>query len=79
MRNYLILRERASAFRSDPEVAAARGLARVDELARATLDPGETLGALRAEAFDPDAAAARGCGFEKLDQLALDYLYGVRS
>jgi len=79
MRNYLILRERARAFRADPEVVAASKAARLDELAEATLAPGETLSSMRAEAFDPDAAAARGCGFEKLDQLALDYLYGIRS
>ncbi len=79
MRNYLILRDRVRAFRADPEVIAARSAARLDELAQATLDPGETLVSLRAQTFDPDAAAARGCGFEKLDQLALDYLYGIRS
>jgi xylose isomerase len=79
MRNYLILRDRVRAFHADPEVLAAKSAARLDELARATLDPGETLSSMRAQAFDPDAAAARGCGFEKLDQLALDYLYGIRS
>ena len=79
MRNYLILRERTRAFRADPEVIAAKSAARLDELAQATLAPGETLSSLRAEPFDPDAAAARGCGFEKLDQLALDYLFGIRS
>jgi xylose isomerase len=79
MRNYLVLRDRVRAFHADPEVLAAKSAARLDELARATLDPGETLSSMRAQAFDPDAAAARGCGFEKLDQLALDYLYGIRS
>jgi xylose isomerase len=33
---------------------------------------------LRAEQFDPEEAAARGMGFERLDQLALEHLYGVR-
>ena len=33
---------------------------------------------LRAESFDPDAAALRGMAFERLDQLALEHLYGVR-
>jgi xylose isomerase len=79
IRNYLILRDRVRAFRSDPEVAAARKAARLDQLATTTLAPGETLGSMRTEAFDVDAAAARGMAFEKLDQLALDYLYGVRS
>ena len=78
MRNYLILRDRVRAFRADPEVSAALSAARLDELAQATLAPGETLTSLRSEAFDPDATALRGLAFEKLDQLALDYLYGVR-
>ena len=79
MHNYLVLRERACAFRSDPEVQAAMRASRLDELARPTLDPGETLGSMRSEILDVDAAAARGMAFERLDQLALDYLYGVRS
>ena len=34
---------------------------------------------MRSQTFDADAAAARGMAFERLDQLALDYLYGIRS
>ncbi len=79
MRNYLLLRSRTHAFRSDPEVQAARAAARLDELAQTTLAPGETLAAMRSQTFDIDAAAARGMAFERLDQLALDYLYGIRS
>jgi xylose isomerase len=79
MRNYLILREKAKAFRADPEVQAALKAARVDELSTPTVGEGETLAGVRAETgFDPEAAAARGMGFEHLDQLALDHLYGVR-
>jgi xylose isomerase len=78
MRNYLILREKSRAFRADPEVQEAMRLARVDELGVPTVAEGETVDALRAEAFDPDAAAERGMGFELLDQLALEHLYGTR-
>jgi len=78
MRNYLILREKSRAFRADPEVQEALRLARVDQLGVPTLAAGESLDDLRAEAFDPDAAAERGMGFERLDQLALEHLYGVR-
>jgi xylose isomerase len=78
MRNYLILREKARAFRADPEVQEALRQARLDELATPTLADGETVDQLRAESFDPDAAAERGMGFERLDQLALEHLYGVR-
>ncbi|HEY0949073.1 xylose isomerase [Nocardioides sp.] len=78
MRNYLILREKSRAFRADPEVQQALKDARVDQLAVSTVAAGETVADLRAESFDPDAAAQRGMGFEKLDQLALEHLYGVR-
>ncbi|HYF74160.1 MAG TPA: xylose isomerase [Nocardioides sp.] len=78
MRNYLILKEKVRAFRADPEVQEALKAARVDQLAVSTVTAGETVADLRAESFDPDAAAERGMGFEKLDQLALEHLYGVR-
>ena len=48
------------------------------ELAKPTLAAGEDIDTLRAEEFDPEAAGLRGMGFERLDQLALDHLYGVR-
>jgi xylose isomerase len=83
MRNYLILKERAAAFRADPEVAEALRAARLDQLARTTLAPGETAAELLAdraafEDFDVDAAAARGMAFERLDQLAMDHLLAAR-
>ncbi|MQA25853.1 MAG: xylose isomerase [Micromonosporaceae bacterium] len=78
IRNYLILREKVRVFRADPEVQAALAEAKLDELATPTLADGETYAALRRDAPDIEALADRGCGFEKLDQLALDYLLGVR-
>ncbi|PSK98391.1 xylose isomerase [Murinocardiopsis flavida] len=78
MRNYLILRDKAAAFRADPDVAAALAAARTAELAEPTLAPGEALADLRAEEIDLDAAGPRGYHFERLDQLALDHLLGVR-
>ena len=81
MRNYLILRDRTAAFRADPEVTEALRQARLPELARPTAEDG--LAGLLAdrgayEAFDVEAAAARGMAFERLDQLAMDHLLGVR-
>jgi xylose isomerase len=78
MRNYLILRAKVRAFRADPEVQQALRAARVDQLATPTLAPGETWRDV-AE-FVPDIAtlAERGMAFERLDQLALEHLYGVR-
>ncbi|HET9137961.1 xylose isomerase [Actinophytocola sp.] len=78
MRNYLIFAERAKAFRADPEVAQALRDSRVDQLAVPTLAEGESLTALRDEEFDVAAAAKRGAGAERLDQLALEHLFGVR-
>jgi xylose isomerase len=82
MRNYLILRERAAAFRADPAVREALQASRLDQLAQSTLAPGEKLAGLLAdrgafEDFDVEAAAARGMAFEQLDQLAMDHLLGA--
>ncbi|GAA3399097.1 xylose isomerase [Streptomyces roseoviridis] len=81
MRNYLILKERAAAFRADPEVVAALAASRLDELALPTAADG--LAGLLAdptayETFDARAAAERSMAFERLDQLALEHLLGVR-
>ena len=78
MRNYLILRSRVRAFRADPEVQEALTASRVDQLAVPTLAAGESLAALREEKHDIDAMAARGMGFERLDQLAMEHLLGAR-
>jgi len=78
MRNYLILREKVRAFRGDPEVLRALQAARVDQLAVPTLADGESWRDVAG--FKPDIAALaeRGMAFERLDQLALEHLYGVR-
>jgi xylose isomerase len=83
MRNYLILKDRAAAFRADPAVQEALVAARLDQLAQPTLAEGEGLAGLLAdksafEDFDVEAAAARGMAFEHLDQLAMEHLLGAR-
>jgi xylose isomerase len=83
MRTYLLLKERAQAFRADREVAEALAAARVPELARPTLADGESYADLLAdrsafEEFDVEAAAARGAGAVRLSQLALEHLLGAR-
>ncbi|MFG6194190.1 xylose isomerase [Nonomuraea sp. JJY05] len=78
MRTYLILREKARAFRADPEVRDALRASRVEELGLPTLNRGETLADLASDDFDPDVAAARGYHFTHLNQLALEHLLGVR-
>jgi xylose isomerase len=83
MRTYLLLKERAAAFRADPEVQQALASARVAELAEPTLAAGETYADLLKdttafEDFDPDAAGEPGYGFVRLNQLALEHLVGAR-
>jgi xylose isomerase len=78
MRNYMILAEKAEAYRNDPEVIAAQAYSQLPELAQPTMTPGESLADFRAEAFDADARGARGAGFDRLDQLAVEHLFGVR-
>ena len=78
MRTYLMLRERAAAFRADPEVQAALKAARVDELAIPTLAPGETVDSLHADSFDVDAAGKRSMSFGRIDQLAIEHMLGAR-
>ncbi len=83
MRTYLILRERARAFRADPDVQEALEASGVFELAEPTLGEGESLGDLLAdrsayEDLDVDAVAARGFHFVRLNQLALEHALGAR-
>lgn len=77
MRNYLVLRERAKAFRADPEVKAALEASQVGELSVPTLAEGETLADIRKATYDIEALD-HGYAFEHLDQLAMDHLLGVR-
>jgi xylose isomerase len=83
MSTYLLLRERARAFRADPEVTEALAAARVGELATPTLGAGESYDDLLAdrsayEDFDADAAGNRAGGFVRLNQLAVEHVLGAR-
>ncbi|MEV0972731.1 xylose isomerase [Microtetraspora glauca] len=78
MRTYLIFKEKAVAFRADPEVQEALAGSRVTELAQPTLAPGETYEDLARDDFDLDKAAERGFHFTRLNQLALEHILGVR-
>jgi xylose isomerase len=83
MRTYLLLKERAAAFRADPEVAEALAVTGVAELVTPTLRSGETVRDLLAdratfEDFDADKAGERGYGVVRLAQLALEHVLGAR-
>ncbi|HEU5223484.1 MAG TPA: xylose isomerase, partial [Candidatus Lumbricidophila sp.] len=84
MHTYLLLKERAAAFRADPEVQAALEAAKAIEVASPTLAPGETIDDLLADAsayesFDASAYYnAKGAGFVRVQQLATEHLLGAR-
>jgi xylose isomerase len=83
MSTYLLLKERAAAFRADPEVAEALAVSGVADLAKPTLNSGETVADLKAdrgayEDYDAVKAGERGYGFVRLNQLALEHLLGAR-
>ena len=77
MRTYIILQERAKAFRADPRTAAALEKSGVNELLQPTVAKGEGWKEIASESFDVEAAGKRGYHYEELDQLALEYLIGV--
>jgi len=79
---YLLLKERAAAFRADPEVQEAMAAAKVAELRTPTLGEGgyqELLDDRSAfEDFDADTVGKRGAGVVRLDQLMIEHLLGAR-
>jgi xylose isomerase len=77
MRTYLALAERARHFDSLPEVREALAAAGAADLAQPSVD-GSGPDELKAEADALDALAARGYANERLDQLLVDALLGVR-
>jgi xylose isomerase len=78
MSTYLMLAEKARAFRADARVQEAMAYAGVVDLAEPTLSEGESIEEFMAgdDGFDPDKAAERDYGFVRLQQLALEYLIG---
>ncbi|WP_433312272.1 xylose isomerase [Micromonospora sp. CA-269861] len=83
MSTYLLLKERAAAFRADPEVIEALATSKVGELSTPTLGDGEGYEEFLAdrsafEDVDVDAVAARGFAFVRLNQLAVEHLLGAR-
>jgi len=83
MQTYLLLKERAKAYRADPEVQEALAASFATELTTPTRGEGESLEDLLAdrsafEDFDADAAGAKGYGYVRLSQLAVEHLLGAR-
>lgn len=78
MRMYLMLRERARAFREDPRVQAALIASGLDSLAAPTLAPGETIDDLEFDPSEAERLSQRGYAFVQLSQLAVEHLLGAR-
>ena len=78
MRTYLMLKERALAFRNDPRVINAMAESNIPGLAEPTFAAGESWRDLAKDSFDVEAAGKRGYHYEALDQLALEHLMGAK-
>jgi xylose isomerase len=80
MRTYLILKEKVQRFNADPEIRAmlgelhARGAATGQRMRYSEAEAE----AVRDERFDLDSLRARGYAYERLDQLTMEVLMGVR-
>jgi xylose isomerase len=74
MRTYLILKEKAERFRRDPEIQDL--LAEINTTDQ-PFDLGEPT-SLLAQTFDRDSLSSKGLKYERLDQLTIDLLLGVR-
>jgi len=81
MHSYLVFKEKARRFNVDPEIQALLAEINADHAAMQAFDgpySRQKAQELKAYAFDPTALAGRGLKYEKLDQLTVDLLLGVR-
>jgi xylose isomerase len=80
MRSYLILRDKVARFNADPEIQQILGglRARAGTASDRTVFSADRARALRDEAFDLPAMRRQGYGYERLDQLTMEVLLGVR-
>ncbi len=80
MKTYLALKEKAARFDIDPEIQEAMAAASVNELAEPSVGAYSRNAALalRDTPADADALASRGYYNERLDQLVVELIMGVR-
>jgi xylose isomerase len=81
MRTYLILKEKAAQFNADSEIQALLAEINHDDGSMDVFKgtyTAEKASALKAHTFDRKAISARGLQYERLDQLTIDLLLGVR-
>lgn len=81
MRTYLMLKDKAAQFNADPEIQAILAEINAEDPELATVlgkySP-EKAQAIRAIEFDRKTIASRGLRYERLDQLTVDLLLGMR-
>jgi len=81
MRTYLIMKDKAEKYNADPEIQALLAQIKADD---GSMDQyfgtysKNKAAALKAHAFDRPAMGNRGQPYEKLDQLLIELLLGVR-
>ena len=81
MRTYLILKEKAAQWNADKEIQSLAAEINADDGSMNRYFgkySTEKANALKAQAFDRSATAARGLKYERLDQLTVEILLGVR-
>jgi xylose isomerase len=81
MRTYLILKEKAQQFNEDEEIQKLLAEIKADDGSMNQFFGAYSTAkanALKAQAFDRDALARRGQPYERLDQLLIEVLLGVR-
>jgi len=81
MRTYLILKEKAAQFNADKEIQALLAEINADDGSMSQYFgkySAEKAKALKAQPFDRSAISAKGLKYERLDQLTIDLLLGVR-
>jgi xylose isomerase len=81
MRTYLILKEKAAQFEADKEIQGMLSEINADDGAMAPYFgkySSDKAAALKARTFDRAAIGQRGLKYERLDQLVIDLLLGVR-
>ena len=81
MRTYLILKEKAAQFNGDPEIQALLVEIKADDGSMAQFQGGYSTNkatALKSHPFDRQALGRRGQPYERLDQLTIELLLGVR-
>lgn len=81
MRSYLVLKEKALQFEKDPEVQQIRKANDIECQNWNMISKGyskEAVESMRSTDYDVDEMGMRGLSYERLDQIAVDILLGVR-